>query len=199
MVADPGYRVVRAVCERGLAVVPVPGPSALLAALSVSGLPTDSFYFGGFLPRKSSARRQVLESASQCGSTLVFYEAPHRILESLEDINAVLGDPEIAVCRELTKLHEETLRGPASKVRAELGSRPQVLGEFTIVIESKARLPPESESIKRVQELEALGLSRMDAIKEVARETGQPKRELYKLIGIGVNSPPGRRSIDGDK
>lgn len=182
LIADPGYRVVDTLIRRGLRVVPVPGASAVPAALSVSGLASDSFYFGGFLPRKSGSRRALLETLRRLGTTLIFYEAPHRILDSLEDIEQVAGNPEVVVCRELTKMHEEILRGAARAVREVLARKPQVLGEFTVLIGKATEQPAATSPAERVHELEQSGLSRMDAIKQVARETGKPKREIYQAV-----------------
>ena len=183
LVSDPGYRLVNAAIERGVALVPIPGASAVIAALSVSGLPTDSFRFGGFLPRKSGERRSLLASLSADPATLVFYEAPHRMPEALADIADLMQDPTVVCARELTKIHEEILRGKASEVREILASRPAIKGEFTLLIaprdlhEEHAGSPPET-----VRMLEAQGYSRMDAIKEAARRHGLPKREVYRLV-----------------
>src|SRR5271167_1090534 len=120
LLSDPGYRIVRAAVQAGIRIEALPGASALLAGLVVSGLPTDQFHFGGFLPPKQGQRTRVLESLRDEPATLIFYEAPHRILESLEDVADVLGDRETVVGRELTKLHEEVLRGTAAEIRETL-------------------------------------------------------------------------------
>lgn len=184
LISDPGYRLVRAAVEASVAIVPIPGPCAAIAALSASGLPTDAFRFGGFLPRKSGERRRLLETLNaEPGLTLVFYESPHRVLESLEDIQEVLADPPVVLAREVTKLHEEFLRGRASEIRSNLASRTQILGEFTLMIGK--REPPrlaEGDLAAEVESLIERGASRMDAIKEVARRAGVPKRELYKRL-----------------
>ena len=182
LIADPGYRVVAALVERGLPVIPIPGASAAAAALSVSGLPSDSYYFGGFLPRKAAARRALLESLRSLETTLVFYEAPHRILESLEDVRVACGNPKVVLCRELTKLHEEVLRGSAQTLRDELSARRHVQGEFTVLIGKPTESTSAVDPVQRVLELERGGLSRMNAIKQVARETGKPKREVYQAV-----------------
>src|SRR5918912_876049 len=132
---DPGYRVVRACVERGLAVVPVPGPSALVAALTASGLPTDEFYFGGFLPARTHARRERLASVKQLRATLVFYETPHRIAQALADALEVLGEREAAVARELTKVHEEVVRGRLSELAARFAPEGAARGELVLVID----------------------------------------------------------------
>jgi 16S rRNA (cytidine1402-2'-O)-methyltransferase len=182
LVSDPGYRIVRAAIERGIRVVPIPGASALLAALAASGLPTDSFHFGGFLPRKAGERRRMLEALGGAASTLAFYEAPHRVVESLRDIEEVLGDPPVAAARELTKIHEEFLRGKASEVRKELEGRSSVRGEFTLLVGKAARRAAVEDPVALVRALEREGLSRMDAIKAAARQLGLAKREVYAAV-----------------
>jgi 16S rRNA (cytidine1402-2'-O)-methyltransferase len=182
LVSDPGYRVVAAAIAAGIPVIPIPGPSALVAALAASGLPTDSFYFGGFLPAKSGQRVRALEALREHPSTLIFYEAPHRILAALEDVEKVLGPRHVVVARELTKIHEEFLRGPVSEVRATLESRGATKGEITLLI-GKAEVAPAADptSIEEaVEACERAGMSRMEAIKEVARRRGLSKREVYK-------------------
>jgi 16S rRNA (cytidine1402-2'-O)-methyltransferase len=183
LVSDPGYRVVAAAIHAGIPVVPVPGPSAVVAALAASGLATDSFYFGGFLPAKSSQRTRALEALREHPHTLVFYEAPHRILETLEDVERVLGPRQVVVARELTKVHEEFLRGPVAEVRAALASRPAVKGELTLLI-GKAEEPPADLTpiAEAVEACEHAGMSRMDAIKEVAKRRGLAKRAVYKEL-----------------
>jgi len=183
LVADPGYRLVTAAIGAGIPVVPIPGASAVLGALAAAGLPTDAFRFGGFLPVKSGQRRKTLEALRGEDCTLVFYEAPHRILDALSDVAAVCGERPVVVARELTKLHEEFLRGSADEVRAQLAARPSVKGEITLVI-GKARFTalPAGSVEDAVQELEQKGVPRMDAIKQVARERGLSKREVYSKV-----------------
>src|ERR687886_125992 len=132
---DPGYRVVRACVERGLSVVPVPGPAAFVAALTASGLPTDEFYFGGFLPARAHARRQKLAAVRELRATLVFYEAPHRIAHTLADAREILGEREAAVARELTKLHEEIVRGRLGELAERFAARDAARGEMVLVID----------------------------------------------------------------
>lgn len=183
LISDPGYRLVREAAARGIRVTPIPGPSAALAALAASGLPAATFRFCGFLPRKQGERRRLLESLAAETATLIFYEAPHRVLESLADIAEVRRDPETVAARELTKLHEEFLRGAASKVRATLAARGEPRGEFTLVVGPPSPEPAASgDAAAAVRELEARGFSRMEAIKQVARERGLPKREIYALV-----------------
>ena len=181
LIADPGYRLVSAARERGIAVSPIPGPSALVAALSASGLPTDHFVFGGFLPAKSGQRRKALEEHAAARATLVFYETPHRILDALEDIAAVFASRPVVLGRELTKIHEEFLTGSAAELRENLAARPSVKGEFVVVIGWAA--PAASEEDPPLEDaVEALvrgGLPRMEACKRVARDRGISKREVY--------------------
>jgi len=183
LVSDPGYRLVRAAIEAGIGVQPVPGPSASLAALAASGLATDAFHFGGFLPPKTGQRARVLESLADEQATLVFYEAPHRILETLEAVEAALGPRPVVVARELTKIHEEFLRGTAAEVRALLAARDAVKGEITLLI-GKAEAPPVDDTPldEAVAALMREGVPRMDAIKQVARRRGLSKREVYKHV-----------------
>jgi 16S rRNA (cytidine1402-2'-O)-methyltransferase len=191
LVSDPGYRVVNAAIERGIAVVPLPGASAVLAGLAASGLPTDEFRFVGFLPAKSGARRKALEALSDERATVIAYESPHRLLDTLVDMAEVFGSRRIVVARELTKLHEEFLRGSAGEVQAELVKRPSVKGEITILIgrsEEKAPIGDPLEEIQRLQSEE--GLDRMEAIKVVAKRLGLPKREVYRLSAEQGNNPP---------
>lgn len=183
LLSDPGYRVVRAAVHEGIRVEALPGPSALLAGLVVSGLPTDQFHFAGFLPAKQGQRTRLLESLRDEPATLIFYEAPHRILESLEDIAATLGEREIVVARELTKMHEEVLRGTASQIAGELAARDAIRGEFVVMIakasEPAQDLTPPEEAVAM---LVSAGIDRMEAMKTVARERGLSKREVYKLV-----------------
>jgi 16S rRNA (cytidine1402-2'-O)-methyltransferase len=182
LIADPGYRIVALARARGIAVTPIPGPSAITSALSASGLPTDSFYFGGFLPAKKSQRRKTLEELKDYSATLIFYEAPHRILEALDDITAVLGSRKVTLGRELTKIHEEFLAGTAPQLRDELAHR-ALKGEFTILI-AKADAPPENlPPIETAfDQLIEAGVPRMDAMKTIARERGLSKREVYQKL-----------------
>lgn len=184
LISDPGYRLIDAVFEAGLTVVPIPGPCAAIAALSASGLPTDAFYFGGFLPPKTTQRQKALTSLKSLEATLIFYEAPHRIIECLEDIEAVLGNRSVVVARELTKLYEEFLRGPASEVRAKLTARDTIKGEFTVLIGKAAKNANDDQRPieEAVAELEAQGVARMDAIKTIAKQRGLGKREVYRLM-----------------
>jgi 16S rRNA (cytidine1402-2'-O)-methyltransferase len=184
-ISDPGFRVVQEAIAAGVAVVPLPGAVAIEAALAASGLPTDSFRFLGFVPAKTTQRRKVLQDLAGDPATLVFYEAPHRILGTLQDIAETMGDRPVVVARELTKLHEEFLRGPVAEVLAELSSREVVKGEITLLIGRGQRTAVPSEPpglAQRVNELMEQSLGRMDAIKLAARERGISKREAYRLL-----------------
>jgi 16S rRNA (cytidine1402-2'-O)-methyltransferase len=183
LVADPGYRLVRAAIDNGIPVYPVPGPSAALAALAGSGLPTDSFHFAGFLPPKSAQRLKALEALAGERATLVFYEAPHRILETLEAVEQALGPRPVALARELTKVHEEFLRGTPREVRETLSGRDAIKGEITLLVgKATAPEPDDSPVGEAVDALVDSGFSRMDAMKEIARRRGLSKREVYDRV-----------------
>ncbi len=190
LVSDPGYRLVARAVEEGIRVEPVPGSSAILAALTASGLPTDQFHFGGFLPAKSGQRRKALERLKDEEATLVFYEAPHRILAALEDIAAVLGARPAVVAREVTKLHEEFLRGTPAELKQALEARPSIKGEITLLV-GKAGRPaaPDTPLAEAVEECVRAGMPRMQAIKSVARSRGLSKREVYKAFGTRTLEP----------
>jgi 16S rRNA (cytidine1402-2'-O)-methyltransferase len=153
-ISDPGYRLVRICRERGIPVIAIPGPNAAIAALSASGLPSDEFMFVGFLPSTKNARKQKLTSVMNVTATLVFYEAPHRINEVLEDMQEILGDREVSIGRELTKIHEEHLFGRLSVVRPKI----KALGEFVIVVSGATvfRAAP----VTREEVLKTLGITR---------------------------------------
>ena len=183
LLSDPGYRIVHLAVERGLNVVPVPGASALLSALAASGLPTDSFRFSGFLPAKSAQRRKAFEEIRAETATVIFYETPHRIIESLEDAAKVLPGRPMVLARELTKLHEEFLRGTAEEILEKLAGRPVVRGEMTLLVGKASHQPaPEQPIEEHVAELMRSGVSRMEAIKAAARARGLSKREAYALL-----------------
>jgi 16S rRNA (cytidine1402-2'-O)-methyltransferase len=183
LVSDPGYRLVCAAVAEGIPVEPIPGPSALLAALSASGLPTDQFHFAGFLPPKHGQRARALEALRGIDATLVFFEAPHRIVATLEAVEQVMGPRQVVVARELTKLYEEFLRGLAGEVRTVLAARDSVKGEITLLV-GKAEAPAAGDTPleEAVAGLVSRGVARMDAIKQVARERGLPKREVYQRV-----------------
>ena len=184
VISDPGYRLVNLAIRHNISVVPVPGASAFVAALAAAGLPVDKFRFFGFLPRRKLARRKALEELKGVTKTLVFYEAPHRTLDMLEDIGQILGDPPVVVAREVTKLHEEFLRGSAAEVLAQMKKRP-VRGEITVLVGPHP--PPEKQSSSRgliVKELERVmaeqALDERAALKVVARRRGISRSEAYR-------------------
>ena len=182
LISDPGYRLVRAAIEVGVPVHPIPGPSAAIAALSASGLPTDSFRFGGFLPIKPGQRVKALEAIREEHATAIFYEAPHRILEALQAIDETLGNRPVVVGR----VDQDSRRvpgGTASEIHATLAARDSIKGEFTLLI-GKATEPPADDTPldEAVDALERGGTPRMDAIKQVAHRRGLSKREVYAQL-----------------
>lgn len=193
-VSDPGYRLVSAAVAEGVTVTAVPGPSAVLTALAVSGLPVDRFCFEGFLPRKAGERSRRLASLKEERRTMVFFEAPHRTAASLAAMAETLGaGRRAAVCRELTKTHEEVRRGGLAELAA--WATEGVRGEVTLVVEGAAEsagVPTDPDSLAaRVAELEAEGERRKDAILDVARAAGIPKRVVYDAVHKprGVHAP----------
>ena len=186
-ISDPGFRLVTLAIERGMPVIPIPGPAAFVAALVASGLPVESFSFRGFLAAKSGARRKQLESVRQSIQTEIFYEAPHRIRETLEDVAAVLGPTRrIVVGRELTKIHEEFLRGTAGKVLEIAKNRGEIKGEIVLLIApaSEGDLPFAAISIPdRVAKLmREEKLDEKTALKKAAKERGISKSEAYREL-----------------
>ena len=187
-VSDPGYRLVALAIRHHIRVVPIPGASAFLSALVASGLPTDAFHFGGFLPAKSGARRTALEAVRNSPRTQIFYEAPHRIVESVRDVVETLGaERHIVMAREVTKLHEEFLRGRAQDVLAQLEKREDIRGEITLLIgkaEETGHMPVSSNTVaQRVKEL--VGSEKLEekaALKQAAREFGLSKSEAYREL-----------------
>jgi 16S rRNA (cytidine1402-2'-O)-methyltransferase len=183
LISDPGYRLVHASIDAGIEVRVVPGPSAAVAALVVSGLPTDRFVFEGFLPRTSSQRRARLADMAGEPRTIVVFEAPGRVKRLLADLAVELGDRRVAVCRELTKLHEEVLRGRATEVITELGSAP-IRGEVVVVIEG-ATDPPAPDLHGAVDSARSLidrGERKREAARRAAAETGVPANEIYRAL-----------------
>ncbi|HYH86188.1 MAG TPA: 16S rRNA (cytidine(1402)-2'-O)-methyltransferase [Pyrinomonadaceae bacterium] len=187
-VSDPGFRLVRAAIERGVSVVPVPGPSALVAALTASGLATDEFYFGGFLPARAHARKERLAQVRTLRATLLFYEAPHRIAHTLADAREILGEREAAVARELTKIHEEIVRGRLGELAARFSVEGAARGEMVLVIdrdvieEAEAEQAATASVAARVAALEAEGLDQRAALKRAARELGLTRDEAYRRL-----------------
>lgn len=180
-ISDPGYELIRAAIEDGIRVVPVPGPSAIVTALVVSGLPTDGFLYLGFLPRKRGRRVSLLASVAGERRTLVAFEAPHRLLATLEDVGESLGQRQLAVTRELTKLHEEVIRGTTSEVLYHFSSHPP-RGEVTLVIEGAEETSWDGGEVERaLQKLKREGLSPSEAVREVARMGQWPRAEVYRI------------------
>jgi len=179
LISDPGYKLVAACIEQGITVIPIPGASAPLAALMGAGLATDRFYFGGFLPNKTKARREALEGVARLKATLIFFESPQRIAATLADMAAVLGERTASICRELTKLHEEFRRGTLSGLAGHYEST-ETKGEIVVVVEGapEAGDGPEIDADAALREA-LKTLSVRDAADEIAKLTGRPKREIY--------------------
>lgn len=181
---DPGYELVSAALAAGHTVSPIPGPSAPLAALVASGLPTDAFVYLGYLPRKKAQRRSLLEAVEALPYTLIFLETPHRLTEALEDLAAVLGDRQVAVARELTKLHEEILRGDLETLRAHF-SAVEPRGEFTLVVAGRAANGerwPEQRLNAALQEALGQDDPPSQIAGQLAAESGWPRREVYRRL-----------------
>jgi len=193
--SDPGYELIAAAHQRGIPVVPIPGPSAVVTALVISGLPTERFVYIGFLPHKANARQRLLESVAHEYGTIVALESPHRLLATLNAILLILGDRKIAICRELTKIHEEVFRGTISQAIKHF-TRPR--GEFTLVIEGKREKdkPQLTEDIeKQLHYMYQSGVTAKEAIAKISGETGLTRKELYrawlrldKVLDIKKNS-----------
>ena len=187
-ISDPGYELIVAANQLGIPVVPIPGPSIVITALAVSGLPIKRFTYLGFLPRRSNERRRLLESVADESATIVILESPYRLLAALNDILLALGDRKVAVCRELTKVHEEVFRGRISEAVEHFG---EPRGEFTLVIEGKKERdkPQLTEDIERqLYHMHQSGITAKEAVAKVAEETGLSKKELYR---VWINLPGG--------
>jgi 16S rRNA (cytidine1402-2'-O)-methyltransferase len=187
LVNDPGFRLVQQAIAGNIAVVPLPGPSALVTALVGSGLPTDEFFFGGFLPARASSRRARLEKMKAIDATLIFYEAPHRIAATLRDALAVLGERQAAVARELTKLHEEIARGLLSELAGRFSSAESARGEMVLIIDRLEIVNAEAEPatanvFELVTRFESEGMDHRAALKKAARELGIPRAEAYRRL-----------------
>ncbi len=184
-ISDPGFRLVRLAVETGVPVVSLPGPSALITALAGSGLPTDEFFFGGFLPARSGARRTRLEELRSIPATLIFYEAPHRIVATLKDAHQILGEREAMIARELTKLHEEVARGRLSELAMRFSASESVRGEIVLIID-RTVISSEVKDVASVSALVAMleesGLDHRAALKKAAREMGIPRAEAYRRL-----------------
>lgn len=182
-VSDPGYRLVQEAISKGVPVSVIPGPSAVLTALAISGLAVDRFSFDGFLPRKSGERKKFLQQLAGETRTMVFFEAPHRLAETLTDFAEIFGaDRQAVICRELTKTYEEVVRGSFAEL-IKWADR-EILGEITLVVSGALELAETSASdwVELVQTRVKLGLSQRDAIAEVAKELRIPKRDVYDAV-----------------
>lgn len=192
-ISDPGYELVAACVEAGIAVVPIPGASAVVTALSAGGLPTDRFVFEGFLPPKGTERRDRLEALESESRTIVLYEAPHRLRQTLTDLAATLGnDRSIVLARELTKRFEEFWRGTVAEAIEVYGDR-EPMGEFTVLVsgaQSTAPLLSEAALKSELQRLLQQGLSRSQASRQLAQQTALPRRQVYQLA-LSVPDPTG--------
>ena len=188
LISDPGFRIVQAAIERDIPIVPIPGATAFVAALAASGLPSDRFLFAGFLPARANARRAKLEELTNIPGTLVFYEAPHRIAATLKAALEALGNRRAVVARELTKLHEEIVRGSLSELVKRFSGDAKARGEIVLIISGVVNESSErSESstrdlVIRVNELEEKGLDAKTALKQAARELGLKRAEAYRLL-----------------
>jgi 16S rRNA (cytidine1402-2'-O)-methyltransferase len=183
LISDPGFKLVRAAAAAGHAVSPIPGPTAPMAAIVASGLPTHSFVFLGWLPRKVGQRQKAIQALASERRTMVALEAPHRLRESLEDLEAVFGpERQIAVCRELTKRYEEIVRGSISELRQQF-EREEARGEITLVIGGADLMAEWDEaSVREIVSLRiSEGMRRSEAARQVAAETGWPRRAVYRL------------------
>jgi 16S rRNA (cytidine1402-2'-O)-methyltransferase len=184
---DPGFRIVQRAIETGAPVISIPGAAAFVTAAIASGLPTDSIFFGGFLPSKQTERRARLVEVADVPATLAFYEAPHRLLRSLADCYQILGDRQAVVAREMTKLHEEFIRGGLSELASKL-SKSTIKGEIVLLIDRQRHLASSlidadpTSVAARVTELESTGLDRKTALKQAAREMNLSKSAAYRLL-----------------
>ena len=186
-ISDPGFRLARIAIDSGVQVVPVPGASALISALVASGLPTDEFFFCGFLPARSGARRARLAQLRSLPATLIFYEGPHRIATTLKDALEILGERQAVVARELTKMHEEIARGSLSELTARFSSPENARGEMVLMID-RTVMPNETGNQSDatvsalVAEFESNGLDHRAALKKAARELGLSRDEAYRRL-----------------
>ncbi len=189
-VSDPGFKLVRAAVEAKIEIEVLPGPSAVTTALALSGLPTDRFCFEGFVPRTQGAREKFFENLKFEARTIVFFEAPHRLLETLESAIAILGrDRKAALCREMTKTYEETVRGSLSDIQEWANSK-EILGEITIVLDGAsegAKEVSQQAIIEAVRKLEEVGMERKEAIAAVSKELDLPKREVFDAMVAAKN------------
>lgn len=191
LVSDPGYKLVRECVENGVSVTPVPGASALLAALAAAGLPTDRFLFAGFLPAKAGARRKALGELAAVPATLVFYEAPSRLAAALADMAATLGERTAAVARELTKLHEETVRGSLEDLARRYAEAAPPKGELVVVVGPPARAAPGAQEVDAALADALATMSVRDAAAAVSEATGIPRKQAYaRALALSGRSAP---------
>ncbi len=188
VLSDPGFRLVHLAIRHKIPVIPVPGPSALVAALAAAGLPMGEFIFAGFLPARKAARCRDLTELAESGKTVVFYEAPHRIVEALRDIHDILGDREMVVAREVTKIHEEFLRGSVAEIRKRLKETP-LKGELTLILGPRnpaaKKVPSGGSLLEEVETAKAKqGLDERSALKAAARARGMSRSEAYRQLQI---------------
>ena len=194
LISDPGYKVVSACRKEGITVVPIPGACAAVTALSASGLPSDGFFFVGFLPSRAAARRRRLTEIAGIPATLIFYEAPHRLLASLKDMTDTLGERRAALAREITKIHEEFLCGMLDEILDELRLRVEIRGEITLIVEGgdgkcgTSPVFPESIFEHLDKEMKKSELSRNEALKTVARARGLSRRDAYQQLQSEIDA-----------
>ncbi len=180
LISDPGYKLVRAACEAGHTVSALPGASAVLAALNVAALPTDRFFFEGFLPPKQTARQKRIAALANIPATLVLFESGPRIADTLADLAAQFGERQAAICRELTKLHEEVRRGALAQLARDYASGGETRGEFVVVVAPPAEDAPRADDLDALLRRALTRVSVKDAVGEVALATGLPRREVYQ-------------------
>jgi len=192
-ISDPGFRLISEAVDRGIEVTAVPGPSVMTAALSVAGLPTDRFFFNGYLPNRAAGRRKRLADLAERRETLVLYEAPHRITATLTDMRERLGNRRIAVCREMTKIHEEIFRGRVEEALASFSPREKIRGEFTLIVEGAAKetTPPAGLNLRDeiARTMKEEGVTRKEAVRIVADRFGLPKKEVYRASIMKPDAP----------
>jgi 16S rRNA (cytidine1402-2'-O)-methyltransferase len=188
LISDPGFRVVKEAVARGVSIVPIPGASAMITALSASGLATDQFLFAGFLPARTGARRAKLTELSSVPGTLVFYEAPHRIAATLKDALEVFGNRDAVIARELTKLHEEFARGSLAELIDRFAESETPRGEIVLIISGESAAPAATSStqsqqlLQRMDELEREGIDQKTALKRAAKELGLKRDDAYRMV-----------------
>jgi 16S rRNA (cytidine1402-2'-O)-methyltransferase len=187
-IADPGYRLVKGAAEAGIPVIPIPGPSTVAALLSVGGLPTDRFVFEGFLPAKPTQRRKTLQNLKQEERTLIFFESPHRLIDTLKDIEDIFGARPMVIGRELTKMHEEVLRGSAPELRAQLQTR-EIKGEVALLVGGATETAANDDQLPLAEEIHYLrsqGLTLKEIAHTLGERRGIPKREVY-AVGVQLS------------